>query len=287
MQIKYTPEQIEVLRKKPRGDLNPSEFLALFRADTAKKQGQQVRHGQNTDEELYEVFVEDQKAFRSSNQFKDAVARAGLSISHGRAAKLHPVFMASVKEEAGMLDMDMVLPIAVSTDSDLYEIFSSSPTARTSINKFKMAIRRKGHGISHARAKLLFDSFVVKFKKGKQNNQNTEVVLTSREETAYNIFTSHKEAALSPYKLGLALTKEQYICKDVTALFKKLKARHEQLTGYTRPEEHATDEVLERLYHEYKPFKSVLVLQETFRQLGYVVPYVRVSALHAKLEEED
>jgi len=102
---KYTPQEVAALLKRPRGTLNPSEFLAVFKAESQAKKGNSL-HGtsKNTDNELFEVFEADPKAEISANQFKQAVGRAGLSISHDRAATLHPIFCARLLGVKGTSD---------------------------------------------------------------------------------------------------------------------------------------------------------------------------------------
>jgi hypothetical protein len=80
--------------KKNRGEaLNPKEFLDMWRFEKATKTEVRSKKALNSDKELYEVFMNDERAWRSANQFKLAVGRAGLSISHGRAAKLYPAYL--------------------------------------------------------------------------------------------------------------------------------------------------------------------------------------------------
>jgi len=86
----YTNEQLEELSKKDPKDLNPSEFLHVYRY--GKRDVSSTTKRLNSDAELYEVFKNDPKSQVSANQFKLAVGRAGLSISHARASRLYTQF---------------------------------------------------------------------------------------------------------------------------------------------------------------------------------------------------
>lgn len=88
---KYTEAQLIELGKKNRKDLDPSEFLALWHY-VNKSTGDTNAKPLNSDAELFNVFQADTRSLRSANQFKLAVARAGLSMSHKRAAELYPIF---------------------------------------------------------------------------------------------------------------------------------------------------------------------------------------------------
>jgi hypothetical protein len=87
-----THEEYLELQSRDKSTLTPAEFLKLWRYENQSKQVVHSSRYGNTAEELYEVFKEDIKAHKSPNQFKLAVGRAGLSISHGRARTLFPLF---------------------------------------------------------------------------------------------------------------------------------------------------------------------------------------------------
>lgn len=282
----YSPEQIEVLRTKPKGSLTPAEFLAVYRADKQAKK-KNYRKNQTPDEALYEVFIEDVKASRSSNQFKEAVKRAGLSISHDRAANLFKVFMAKAKREAGMLDLNQPLPIEESKDSDLFEIYRTAPYARQSQQAFMKATRAKGHRITQGRCRLLYLSFSMKEAAGEVEVTNS-IDLSEAETDMFKYYCNQDKTSKSPYYLQLTLSSAGYKIKDATALFKKFKQKHLDLFGTPRPTDvlQHTPAILEEAYETYKPFKSTLEVLSRMRLLGYNVHYNEADELHNRLKKE-
>lgn len=284
---KYTPEQIEVLRLRPKGELTPGEFIALFKADKERKK-KVYRRNQNTDEELYDVFIKDIKAGRSPNQFKEAVKRAGLSVSHDRAAALFPVLMARAKAEVGMIDVTQQMPTENSSDSILFTIFKENAGARKSVSRFKQVLRNKGHSVSHSRTKTLFDSFKYKVAIGVEAVADS-IQLTDVEEVMYTYYTTDKRASRSPYYLQLALSKAGYKKLDVESLYNKFRRKHEELEGRPRPLGvlETNQDILTGLYKEYGPFKSAIYVHSTLRKLGHEVPFVVAEELHNKLKAKE
>jgi len=96
-----THEEYLELQSRDKSTLTPAEFLQMWRYENQEKQVIRSSRYGNTAEELYEVFREDIQAHKSANQFKLAVGRADLSISHARARALFPLFKQRWARESG------------------------------------------------------------------------------------------------------------------------------------------------------------------------------------------
>ena len=89
----YSKLEMEYLRSIPKVQLNPAEFLAVWREEQKEKGFEETgRRKLNEDTDLYELFETNEKARKSPNQLVKAIRAEGLKCSNERSKIIFPLF---------------------------------------------------------------------------------------------------------------------------------------------------------------------------------------------------
>lgn len=95
----YSELEIEFFKDEPRTSLTPAQFLFMFKYEQKQKGFESGRKQLNDDQDLYELFLDDEKSRRSPNQLVKAIRREGLKCSNERSKIIFPIFAEQYKGE--------------------------------------------------------------------------------------------------------------------------------------------------------------------------------------------
>lgn len=95
----YSELEIEYFKDIPKTQLNPAEFLFMFKYDQKQKGYESGRKQLNDDQDLYDLFITDEKSRVSPNQLVKVIRREGLKCSNERSKIIFPIFTEQYKGE--------------------------------------------------------------------------------------------------------------------------------------------------------------------------------------------